>query len=195
MGILYNMMADQVPGMAVVFAVLLGTGSTIGMINMYYIVAVVGKKYNNMHYLRLAVVFIGACGSVPGIAMGVLIERIDTFEMSIVAVIITVTVMLLFMMISPLVSQSNYYDDWGKDSESIEIDNEKLYMFKKYNLSKREIEVCKLLLEGYTMRQISGVLSIAYPTVNTYCTSLYRKIEINSKTELMIVFKDYKFSH
>ena len=108
-----------------------------------------------------------------------------------IASIITVAVMLLFIMLSAVVSQSQYYNDWAKDSEKTEIDNEQLYMFKKYRLSKREIEVCKLLLQGYTMRQISGILSIAYSTVNTYCTSAYRKLEINSKTELMLLFKDY----
>jgi DNA-binding CsgD family transcriptional regulator len=58
-------------------------------------------------------------------------------------------------------------------------------------MSNREIEVCKLLLQGYTMRQISGILSIAYPTVNTYCTSIYRKTNVNSRTELAQVFKEY----
>ena len=91
---------------------------------------------------------------------------------------------------APAMSQSYYHDDWAKDSEKTEIDNDNLYMFKKYGLSKREIEVCKLLLQGYTLRQISGILSIAYSTVNTYCTSSYRKLNINSRTELLLMFKD-----
>ncbi|HOV41912.1 MAG TPA: helix-turn-helix transcriptional regulator, partial [Oscillospiraceae bacterium] len=78
------------------------------------------------------------------------------------------------------------------DSQFSEIDNEQLNIFLKYKLSRREIEVCKLLLQGYTLRQISGILSIGYSTVNTYCTSIYRKTKINSRTELMQVFKDYR---
>jgi len=66
-----------------------------------------------------------------------------------------------------------------------------LHMFRKYKLSNREIEVCKLLLQGFTMRQIAAILSLAYPTVNTYCTSIYRKLNINSRTELLLVFKEY----
>jgi DNA-binding CsgD family transcriptional regulator len=73
----------------------------------------------------------------------------------------------------------------------MEIDNEQLHHFRQYRMSNREIEVCKLLLQGYTMRQISGILSIAYPTVNTYCTSIYRKTNVNSRTELAQVFKEY----
>lgn len=58
MGLLCNAFTAQVPGLVVAFAVLLGVGSMIGMINLYYIVGVVGKKYNSMRYLRLSVFFI-----------------------------------------------------------------------------------------------------------------------------------------
>ena len=47
-----------------------------------------------------------------------------------------------------------------------------------------------LLLQGYTLRQISAILPIDYSTVNTYFTAAYRKLEINSRTELLLKFKD-----
>lgn len=191
MGLFCNSFAVEIPGLVVAFAFMLGIANTVGMINVYYILGVVGKKYNSMRYLRLSIFFIGICGGVSGVAAGNFIHSRNTFEVSMVASIVSVAVMLIFIMFSSVVSQSQYYDDWAKDSEKIEIDNEQFQMFKKYHLSKRETEVCKLLLQGYTMRQISGILSIAYSTVNTYCTSTYRKLEINSKTELLILFKDY----
>jgi DNA-binding CsgD family transcriptional regulator len=191
MGLLCNAFMGEVPGLAIAFAVFLGIGSTMGMINMYYIIAVVGKKYNNMRYLRLSIFFIGICGGISGIVVGNLIHSINTSEITMIASIVSVAFMMIFMMLSPLLSQTQYYNDWAKDSEKIEIDNEQLDMFKKFQLSRREIEVCKLLLEGYTLRQVSAMLSIAYSTVNTYCTSAYRKLEINSRTELLILFKDY----
>ena len=86
---------------------------------------------------------------------------------------------------------NDHFKSWTEDAEKSEVDNEQLFLFKKYKLSKRETDVCKLLLQGYTMRQISGILSLAYPTVNTYCTSMYRKLNINSRTELLLMFKDY----
>lgn len=191
MGLFCCVFTEEIPNMIIASAILLGIGSTVGMINMYYIIGVIGKKYNSMHYIKLSIFFIGICGGISGVVLGNLIQSINTFEFSIVVLIVSMACMLLFMTLSTLVSQSNYYEDWGKDSEKTDIDNEQLYMFKKFGLSKREIEVCKLLLQGYTLRQISGVLSIAYSTVNTYCTSSYRKLGINSRTELMILFKDY----
>lgn len=191
MGIFCNSFSIQMPFLDLAFAFLLGIANAVGMINVYYILGVVGKKYNSMSYLRLSIFFIGICGGISGVAAGNFIHHKNTPEIFTFVSIVSVAMMLLFIALSPLVSQSQYYDDWARDSEKNEIDNGQLYLFKRYNLSKRETEVCKLLLQGYTMRQISGILSIAYPTVNTYCTSSYRKLEINSKTELLILFKDY----
>jgi DNA-binding CsgD family transcriptional regulator len=191
MGLMCNAFVAQLPELSIVFAFVFGIGGTIGMINMYYILVVIGKKYNSMRYLRLSILFIGICGGVSGVVVGNLIFRTNTHEISIVASLISAAFMLVFLVTSPIMVQSQYYNDWAKDSAKTEIENEQTDVFKKYNLSKREIEVCKLLLEGYTLRQISVILSIAYSTVNTYCTSTYRKLNINSRTELIMLFKDY----
>ena len=191
MGLLCNSFASDIPGMGYAFAILLGIGCTIGMINMYYILAVVGKKYNSMRYLRLSILFIGVCGGVTGVIAGNVINNINTNRVSIIASLITAAFLLLFLALSPFLSQAQSFGDWAKDSGKIEIDSGNDAMFTKYHLSRREIEVCKLMLEGYTLRQISGILSIAYSTVNTYCTSSYRKLNINSKTELIMLFKEY----
>jgi ATP/maltotriose-dependent transcriptional regulator MalT len=72
-------------------------------------------------------------------------------------------IVLVFLIVSPLLSVFHSEDEWARDSGKMEVDNEKLYLFRQCRLSNREIDVCKLLLQGYTMRQVSGILSIAYP--------------------------------
>lgn len=191
MGLFCNAFASSIPSMGYVFAVLLGIGCTVGMINVYYILAVVGKKYNSMRYLRLSILLIGVCGGVTGVVIGNLINKINSDQISIISSLIAAAFMLLFLVLSPFLSQAQYFEDWAKDSGKMEIDSGKDAIFHQYHLTKREVEVCKLLLEGYTLRQISALLSIAYSTVNTYCTSSYRKLNINSKTELIMLFKDY----
>lgn len=191
MGLFCNAFASSTPSMGYVFAVLLGIGCTVGMINVYYILAVVGKKYNSMRYLRLSILLIGVCGGVTGVVIGNLINKINSDQISVMSSLIAVAFMLMFLVLSPFLSQAQYFEDWAKDSGKMEIDNGKDTVFQQYHLSKREVEVCKLLLEGYTLRQISAILSIAYSTVNTYCTSSYRKLNINSKTELIMLFKNY----
>jgi DNA-binding CsgD family transcriptional regulator/uncharacterized protein YhhL (DUF1145 family) len=189
-GLLCNAFIPQAPRLAVPFAVLLGIGSTIGMINMYYIIGVIGKKYDSMRYIRLSILFIGTCGGISGIAVGNTISHIGTFDISILASVISAVVMISFMFVSPIMERADYINDWGWDSNNTEVGGRQLSLFKPYGLSKREAEVCNLLLQGYTLRQISAVLPIAYSTVNTYCTSAYRKLGINSRTELLLKFKD-----
>jgi DNA-binding CsgD family transcriptional regulator/uncharacterized protein YhhL (DUF1145 family) len=190
--LLCNAFIPQVPEFTVPFSLLLGLGSTVGIINMYYIIGVVGKKYDSIRYVRLSIFFIGIFGFASGIAVGNMISHVGTFEISISVSILSAAVMIAFMFVSPIMEREEYINLWGLDSQLSEIDNEQLHIFLKYKMSRREIEVCKLLLQGYTMRQISGILSIGYPTVNTYCTGIYRKTKINSRTELMQVFKDYR---
>ena len=191
MGLLLNASSSQAPGLAVVFAILFGISGTMGMINMYYILGVIGKKYNSMRYVQLSILLIGICGGISGVVLGDLITRINTFGVSLIASVVSAAVVLIFLVFAPAFASVYYEDEWAKDSKEMDIDNEQLHLFRKYKLSNREIEVCKLLLQGYTMRQIAAILSLAYPTVNTYCTSIYRKLNINSRTELLLVFKDY----
>jgi len=191
MGLLCNAFIPQIPWFAVVFAVLLGISNTVGMINVYYILGYVGNKYNSMSYLRWSILLIGICGGVSGVVVGNLINRINTFEISIAASVISAGIVIFFLIMSPLLAQTFNGNAAVKIPEKNTADNQILQIFAQYQLSKREAEVCKLLLQGYTLRQISVLLSIGYSTVNTYCTSLYRKLSINSRPELLILFKDY----
>jgi DNA-binding CsgD family transcriptional regulator len=62
--------------------------------------------------------------------------------------------------------------------------------FKKHGLSKREEEICLLLLKGYTIKEISAQLYIAFATANNHCQSIYRKLGINSRQELFLKFRE-----
>lgn len=191
MGLICNAFIEELPQMLSVSAILLGVGGTIGMINMYYILAVVGKKYNSIRYVKLSIFLIGICGGISGVVIGNIISSINTARFSIIASLVATLFLLIFLILSPSLGKVQQYSDWVKDAGRPEIDNKKVDIFADYHLSKRETEVCKLMLEGYTLRQISGILSIAYSTVNTYCTSAYRKLNINSRSELIIMFKDH----
>jgi DNA-binding CsgD family transcriptional regulator len=189
-GLLCHAFILQVPQLSILFAVLLGLGNMIGMINMYFIIGVIGKKYDSMRYIRMSVLFIGICGGVSGIVIGNLISRVGTYEISISFSILSAVVMMAFMFVSPIMERAEYVNDWGFDSCHTEVGGGRAALFKPYALSKREAEVCDLLLQGYTLRQISVILPISYSTVNTYCTAVYRKLGINSRTELLLMFKD-----
>lgn len=58
------------------------------------------------------------------------------------------------------------------------------------SLSGREKEVLELTLEGRTSNEIGNLLRLAVPTVSTYRTRGYKKLQVSSKQELLQVITD-----
>lgn len=54
---------------------------------------------------------------------------------------------------------------------------------KGEGLSPREAEVLNLLARGFTYAEIAALLTIAPHTVGTHVKNLYRKLEVNSRSE------------
>lgn len=52
-------------------------------------------------------------------------------------------------------------------------------------LSDRELEVFKLIGEGYEINEIAKTLSVNHKTVHTYCTRIREKLKLNSSAELL----------
>lgn len=50
-------------------------------------------------------------------------------------------------------------------------------------LSKRELDVLKLLARGFTFVEIGDILKIGRSTVATYVKNIYQKLEVNSRSE------------
>lgn len=50
-------------------------------------------------------------------------------------------------------------------------------------ISPRELEVLRLLMEGYTNRQISEKLYVSAETVKSHVASIFRKLGVNSRTQ------------
>ena len=117
----------------------------------------------------------------------------DSAVVSAVSALISIVVILVVFMLSPLFVRELYTAEWMDDMYRLDVTcgNRLTAKLKEFGLSPREMEVCVMLLEGFTMRQTAAALSLAYPTVNTYCVSLYRKLYINSRTELMVKFGEY----
>lgn len=57
-------------------------------------------------------------------------------------------------------------------------------------LTPREKETFYILLGGYTLKETAQQLNVGYCTANTYQTSIYKKLNINSRAELIINFRD-----
>lgn len=57
-------------------------------------------------------------------------------------------------------------------------------------LTRRERELLLLLLDGCTLKEAAGALSVQYSTANTHMTSLYKKLGVTSRPELIIRYRE-----
>ena len=61
----------------------------------------------------------------------------------------------------------------------------KAYLQQAYQLSKREFELCELLLNGCKLEEIAEHCGITLSSVRTYFKNIYEKTQCNSQIELM----------
>jgi len=167
-----------------IFSVIVGIGSTMGMINMYYILGVIGKKYWNHTYVKASIFFIGVCGGASGTLLGNFLTANNDIHTSIIIAIISIFIITILLAISPLLESTYYKEKWEEDATKTQNDNKNLRRFQKYNLTNREIDVCNLLMENYTNRQIASMLGLTENTVKYYSKNIYKKLNIYSKHEI-----------
>jgi DNA-binding NarL/FixJ family response regulator len=55
-----------------------------------------------------------------------------------------------------------------------------------YNLSKREKEILRCLVEGMSYKMIAGACNISFETVKTYIKRVYEKLHVASMTEAVV---------
>lgn len=192
-GLSFNAFGSQTPGMETLFGILLGAGTTIGMSITYYIIGVVGKKYNSMFFLRMAILIIGICGGIPGILIGNGIDSANASEVTIIVSAALSIATILVLIVSPTIARILFNENWAKDVTKVEIQAaaravEATNILSGLNLTPREKEICTFLLTGEPAKNISSALKISQSTVAFHCQNLYRKLNIQSRAELFNLF-------
>ncbi len=57
-------------------------------------------------------------------------------------------------------------------------------------LSKRELDVFIRLLTDKTQAQIAEELYVSYSSIHFHCKNIYRKLNLSSRRQLLITYKD-----
>lgn len=64
----------------------------------------------------------------------------------------------------------------------------KLRSARLASLTPRENDVLNSLMQGNTIKQTAELLGIGYCTANTHITSIYKKLEVNSRARLILQY-------
>lgn len=119
---------------------------------------------------------------------------------SFIAVTVSSFCFIVFLMLSPVFSKYMFTTDWSEELRKLHMNiagskeaSNQIGMagnksLDDTNLSLREKQVVYLLLQGMTLRQVAPELGITFYTVSTYSKNIYKKLGINSKAELFILF-------
>lgn len=72
------------------------------------------------------------------------------------------------------------------------VEHDHFYQFiKTYNLTTREQDILKYLLDGKNTQEISDILYISIGTVKTHVHNIYQKTNVTKKIQLIELYKDW----
>ena len=166
-----------------VAAAFAGATFNICMMNLYYILCNIIRKYKDSDMLWVAPIVCNVMGLVI-----VVIATVVVLYASNVAVKILLGVCLLGDVV--VLATSPFWEKGvsatAKQEEYVRFDTTitKQQAYKSAGLTDKEIEVAALLLEGASLREIANKLYISENTAKTHRASVYRKMQVGSKEEL-----------
>ncbi len=114
-------------------------------------------------------------------------------QLPLAALVFVLTVTIVLLMFSPVSYQYLFSALWigeiyKTDMQTLQDKEAKPDRLERYSLTPRQREVAKLLLAAKTRRQIAGELGLSESTVKMHAGELYKKLGINSRTELFRMF-------
>lgn len=175
--------------------VFFGLSYAIGIVNIYYLVGFIAKKFQSSTFYKTGILLFSGCYFISILTSQQLNNHPLNYMNNTIALFafVSVIILIVFLSLTPYFIMTVSSKEWMDDTYRIDITHETRLTAKltDYKLSPREIETCQKLLEGCSLKQIAIIMGISFSTVNTYCTSIYKKLNINSRTELMVLLKEY----
>ena len=180
---------------AVIAYLFFGISYVIGFVNIYYLAGFMAKKFQSVTFYKIGI-SLSAIFYFIAIICSRFLMNLDSkysYDTMALSAYISIFILIAFLSSAPIFINNLKSGEWMDDTYRVDITYETRLEAKlrDYSLSPREIETCLKLLEGFTLRQISAIMGISFSTVNTYCTSIYKKMNINSRTELVVLLKEY----
>ena len=104
----------------------------------------------------------------------------------------TYPVLEFFMHIPPLIILWDFLRRYAKSHPSEPVrEHVWLMFFARHQISSREQDVTRLLLEGKNTRDIAQELFISVPTVKTHVSNIYRKLGVKNRWQLITMIQNY----
>ena len=174
-------LATWVKCMAAAFA---GATFNMCMMNLYYILCNIIRKYKNSHMLKVAPIVSNFMGII--IVVG---ATLAFFYVSEKGVKIWLSICLVgdVLVLATSVFWNKGVATTAQEEEYMQFDTTltKAQAYAAVGLSEKEIEVANLLAEGLSRREIASRLFISENTAKTHISAVYKKMQVGSREEFV----------
>lgn len=170
----------------------------MGYIAAYYLLGCVFKKHGDFRIFKLCLVTILPTSMLSYVIPGLFASHAPTL-LPLAATLISGTVFVMFILMSPAYSNHLFFAEWSDDFYGVDMSEagrkiDLSGMLENLGLSPREKEVAILLLQGRSAKEIAQSLEITISTANFHIKNLYRKLKISNRSELFARFSSYNAS-
>lgn len=144
------------------------------------------KKLQPIFYFGLSIIIYSNTAPFPKAAFDALFPQVDFGAGSLVAIALAFAMAVALVGCTVFLSAVRKPSALPKSSQPPKEECSSLeWMKESYGLTLREIEVVDLLTRGYTMPQTGERLFISHDTVRSHVKSIYKKLGVHSKGELI----------
>lgn len=144
------------------------------------------KKLQPIFYFGLSTIIYSNTAPFPKAAFDALFPQVDFGAGSLVAIALAFVMAVALVGCTVFLSAAKKPSALPKSPQSSKAECSSLeWMKESYGLTLREIEVVDLLTRGYTMPQTGERLFISHDTVRSHVKSIYKKLGVHSKGELI----------
>jgi len=90
---------------------------------------------------------------------------------------------------NPFINSPRNEDDFWESSEITVIDDKRWTLIgRRYNMTRRELQVARLICRGLDNRHIARALNIKEGTVKTHIRNIYRRLNVQNRIAMFLKF-------
>jgi DNA-binding CsgD family transcriptional regulator len=174
-------------------ALIYGIANNIGYIAINYLLASVVKMNGDYKFFRIICAFFFFHDTILSEVFDRIFYAANTPAGTLGIVIILASVCICFLL-SPILEKKIFAQDWMDRLHELDVEKyeeeiqivEDIINEEKVHLTKREQEIMTLLLTNKPPKEIAAELYVSRATVDFHTNNLYRKMNIQSRTELIL---------
>ena len=176
-----------------VFADIVYGFKEIGLVISFYMIGCVTNRFSNFKmHKRLLFMMIPVI--IPVYIAADLMSGTPLINPA--AIGISSALFVIFLLLSPAFSKHLFSANWSDSlyhaemtgTEQHDVKVVKADQFDGMNLTPREKEIAVLLLQGMEVKQAALELGVKFDTAKFHVKNLYKKLDINSRAELLLRF-------